>query len=162
MAGAPFIADYFGAEKQESLLFMAVGVAACLVSFWLWRKRSPLRGMSGPLMAIAAIQIVVGASVYFRTDAQVAALQAQRQTAPSAFQADESARMAVVIRKFELYKRIEIALLVLGGALTVALRRQPFWFAFGLGLALQAGFMLALDLFAESRAHDYLRAVASS
>ena len=160
MIDAPFIAAYFSAEKQEALLFIAVGIAACLASFWLWRTHSRLRGMAGPLLAIAAIQIVVGATVYFRTDAQVAAIHAQRQTAPAAFKAEETKRMALVMRNFELYKRIEIALLALGAASAVALRRRhPYWFAFGLGLALQAAFMLVLDLFAQSRAHDYLGAV---
>jgi hypothetical protein len=41
----------------------------------------------------------------------------------------------------------------------VLLRNREFGFAFGLGLVLQSGFMLALDHFAEARAHDYFKAV---
>jgi hypothetical protein len=42
-------------------------------------------------------------------------------------------------------------------ALVVLLRNRAFWFAFGLGLVLQSGVMLALDSFAEARAREYLR-----
>ena len=34
--------------------------------------------------------------------------------------------------------------------------RRPFWRGVGLGLALQAGLMLLLDLFAEARGSTYL------
>lgn len=162
MTDADFIPRYFSAEKQESLLFMLVGAAALLAAWWLWRRRSALRGMIVPLVAIAAIQGVVGATVYFRSDAQAATLTQQRATAPAAFKADESRRMAVVMRSFELYKRIEIALFAAGVLLMLPLRRRQYWFAFGLGLALQAGFMLVLDLFAEARGQAYLNALLAT
>ncbi len=159
MTTAPFIAAYFGAEKLESLLFMAVGVAAIAWAVWLLRTRSVLRGMAGPLVAVALIQLVVGATVYFRTDAQVERLARQQQHQPGLFKAEESARMRTVIDNFAIYKRIELGLLALGMALVVLLRTRPFGFAFGLGLVLQAAFMLALDHFATARAHDYLKLV---
>lgn len=152
---------YFGAEKSEALLFIAVGVAALTLSVVLWRRRrrSRLRGMIIPLVAIAAIQLVVGTTVYSRTEAQVASLQSQWQAAPTELKAAETSRMKAVMRSFEIYKIVEIALLASGLALVVALQRREFWFAFGLGLTLQSGFMLALDFFAERRGHDYLRAL---
>ncbi|MEO7852938.1 MAG: hypothetical protein ABIR94_11900 [Rubrivivax sp.] len=152
-----FIADYFAAEKLEALLFIAVGVGAIAWAGWLLRRRSPLRGMAGPLVAVALIQLVVGASVYLRTEGQVDALARQLQEQPAAFQADEGARMKTVINSLERYKQIEIGLLALGMALVVLLRNRAFWFAFGLGLVLQSGLMLALDFFAEARAREYFR-----
>jgi hypothetical protein len=151
-----FIAEYFAAEKLESLLFMAVGAAAIVWAWWLLRRRSPLRGMAGPLVGVALIQLAVGSSVYFRTDGQVSASTRQLQERPAEFKRDESARMKTVIANFELYKRIELGLLALGMALVVLLRNRAFWFAFGLGLVLQSGSMLALDFVAEARARDYL------
>ena len=67
--------------------------------------------------------------------------------------------MSTVIANFELYRRVEIGLLALGMAIVVLLRNREFGFAFGMGLVLQSGFMLALDHFAEVRAHAYFRAV---
>lgn len=70
--------------------------------------------------------------------------------------------MKTVIANFELYRGIEIGLLALGMAIVVLLRQREFWFAFGLGLVLQAGFMLLLDHFAERRAHAYVTAMLAA
>ena len=158
----PFIDSYFGAEKLESLLFIVVGALAIALALVLLRRRSSLRGMAIPLIAVALIQLVVGGTVYLRSDTQAAQLQQQARDAPAEFKRAETARMKTVIANFELYRSIEIGLLALGMAIVVLLRNREFWFAFGLGLVLQSGFMLSLDHFAEARAHDYFKAVVGS
>lgn len=151
---------YFAAEKSEALLFMAVGVAAIAVSGWLWLSRSRWKAMALPLVVIAAIQLTVGGTVYFRTDAQVAALQAQLAADRSAFKQAETVRMDVVVKNFKIYKAIEIALLLAGLALVALMRSRQTLLAVGAGLALQSALMLVLDLFAEARADEYLKFVA--
>jgi hypothetical protein len=157
-----FIARYFSAEKLESALFLAVGLVAVAAAVWLWRSRHRWRGAIVPLVAIGAIQMIVGGTVFLRTDAQVEKLRGLRETAPAAFRADETHRMRQVIRNFETYEKIEIALIALGIGMAVALRRRATWRAFGLALALQSGLMLALDFAARARAHDYLKAVLAT
>jgi hypothetical protein len=158
----PFIDSYFGAEKPASLRFIAVGLLAVALALVLLRRRSRLRGMAWPLIGVALIQLGVGGTVYLRSDAQTAQLQQQAREAPAEFKRSEAARMRVVIANFELYRRIQIGLLALGMAIVVLLRNREFWFAFGLGLVLQAFVMLALDHFAEARAHSYFKAVLGS
>jgi hypothetical protein len=36
------MSSYFGAEKQESLIFLAVGLVAIGISVWPWRQASAL------------------------------------------------------------------------------------------------------------------------
>lgn len=150
---------YFAEEKAESWLFILVGVVALGASVWLLRTGSSYRGMAYPLIAVGLIQIVVGGSVAFRTDAQVAALTAQLASSPSAFQLAEVPRMEVVMRNFTLYKGIEIALLLVGVALTYAFRQKELVYGIGVGLVMQASLMLVLDLFAERRGDEYLSAI---
>lgn len=154
-----FLLRYFDAEKQESLLFVAVGIAAIVASLHLYRRARRWHGMVAPLVAIAAIQIVVGTTVYLRTDAQVAVLQSRLGAAPAALKAEEGGRMKTVLRNFDLYKSIELALLATGIAVAFGLRRREYWRGFGLGLALQSAFMLVLDLYAEARAQVYIAAL---
>ncbi len=151
--------SYFTAEKQESLLFMLVGVVALAASVWLWLRGGPYKAMLYPLAAIALIQLVVGSTVYFRTDAQVAALTAQYESDRATFRAEETQRMEVVVKNFVIYRYIEIALLVAGIALMLGLRHHETWHAVGIGLTIQSALMLALDYFAERRADEYLRFV---
>jgi hypothetical protein len=61
-----------------------------------------------------------------------------------------------------LVHRRRRALVIALAPLLLRRRSREFWFAFGLGLALQADFMLALDCFAKTRAHEYFKAVLGS
>ncbi len=151
--------DYFAGEKQESLLFIAVGLMAICVAVWLWTNGHRLRFMAVPLVTIALIQLVVGTTVYLRTDSQVQGLIAQSQSAPESFKKDETSRMQTVMKNFNIYKTIEMVLLVLGVCLVGFLQRFDAATGIGAGLVVQAAFMLALDLFAEARGQDYMVAL---
>lgn len=150
------IVTYFTAEKRESLLFMAAGFVAIAASVFLWRTGSPWRGMAYPLVAVALIQIVVGSTVYFRTDAQVLGLHIQLAADPGGYLDAELPRMEKVRRSFTVYKIIEIALLALGAAGYFLFRERQTLLAVCLGLLLQSALMLALDLVAEHRAGAYM------
>jgi hypothetical protein len=147
---------YFIAEKQESLLFIAVGILAMCVAAWLYMNGHRLKSMAFPLAAIALIQLVVGGSVYLRTDGQLEGLRKQAIEAPAAFKAQESARMDKVMTNFSLYKWIEITLLAAGIGLIALWQRHDLAAGVGAGLALQSAFLLCLDLFAEARGETYL------
>lgn len=148
--------EYFAGEKQESLLFIAVGLIAIGVAVWFWANGHRLRFMAAPLVVIALMQLVVGTTVYLRTDTQLQTLVTQSQSAPAQFKQDEVGRMQTVMKNFNFYKTIEMVLLVAGVCLIGFLQRFDVAAGIGAGLVLQAGFTLALDMFAESRGQDYL------
>jgi len=153
------IVGYFAAEKSESVLFVAAGALAVAASIWLWAGASAHRGMAFPLAAVALIQLAVGASVYLRTDGQVAALAAELERDPAAAAGRELARMERVNANFQIYKYVEIALLAGGIALSFAAGRRELWFGVACGLIAQASLMLLFDLFAERRAALYVEAL---
>jgi hypothetical protein len=148
--------DYFAGEKQESLLFIVVGLVAIGVALWLWTNGHRLRFMAIPLVVIALMQLVVGSTVYLRTDAQVQGLITQAHSAPAQFKQDEELRMDTVMKNFNTYKTIEMVLLVVGVCLIGFLQRFDVAAGIGAGLVLQAAFTLALDMFAEARGQDYI------
>ena len=151
--------QYFAGEKQESLLFIAVALVAIGVAVWLWTQGHRLKFMAVPLVVIALMQLVVGATVYLRTEAQVRQLVTQYQSAPAQFKQDETSRMQTVMKNFKLYKAVEMVLLVIGVGLIALMQRFDVAAGLGAGLVLQAAFTLALDLFAEARGEDYLGAL---
>jgi hypothetical protein len=148
--------EYFTAEKQESLLFIAVGLIAIGVAVWLWANGHRLRFMAVPLVVIALMQMVVGTTVYLRTETQLKGLITQSQSAPAQFKQDEVSRMQTVMKNFNIYKTIEMALLILGVCLIGFLQRFDVAAGVGAGLVLQAAFTLALDMFAEARGQEYI------
>lgn len=159
-----FVNDYFNAERAESLLFIAVGLLAIGVSVAaLATRRAPeafYRGLAVPLVAVALIQLVVGTTVWLRSPQDAARVQAALRTDRAHIAQVERPRMEVVMRNFVVYRGIEIVLLLAGLAMLAFGARGGAWHGAGLGLALQAGLMLALDYFAEARGEQYLRLLA--
>lgn len=153
------VISYFSGEKRESLLFLIAGGAAIAVSVWFWMARSPQRAMGWPLAAVALIQLVVGWTVYSRTDRQARDLHTLLAKDPPAFAGAEIPRMEAVRKSFRIYKAIEIALLVAGLAGMLFLRARPGFYWASLGLALQAALMLVFDLIAERRADVYVEQI---
>jgi len=152
--------QYFQAEKQEALLFLAVGVVAFVTSVLLLRGGGAWRAMAWPLGAVALIQVGVGGAVFFRTDGQVAALARTLEENPPAYRAGETARMARVMSSFRDYEVIEVVLIAAGIGLTAFFPQRQALYAVGVGLVAQAAFMLVLDLFAAQRGRAYLDALA--
>lgn len=153
------MSSYFSAEKQESLIFLAVGLAAIGISVWLWMNGHRLKSMAYPLVAIALMQMVVGGSIYLRTDTQLSTLSAQLQANPAALKAEETTRMQTVMSNFSIYKAVEMVLLIVGVGMIAFLQRHDVAAGIGVGLVLQAAFTLTLDIFAEARGADYLTAL---
>jgi hypothetical protein len=157
MAG--YLATYFEAEKQESAVFVAMGLVAIGAAIAAWRRRPRYRAIAYPLVAIALIQLPVGGTVWARTDGQVAALVEQRRADPAGFRAAEVARMARVMANFQVYQAIEIVMIVAGAALVIFMRKRPALVAIGVGCWLQGSAMLAFDWFAEARGRTYVEAI---
>ena len=157
------ITNYFNAEKNESLLFILVGITTISLGlyFLLKLKTAFFCGMAYPLIAVAVIQITVGAIVYFRSPADIKRVSEMIQSDKTRIQSEEIPRMRVVMKNFVLYRNIELALILIGVALYFYFPASTLFRGLGLGLFLQAAFMLGLDYFAESRGKVYLEFLQS-
>ncbi len=159
-----FIYRYFTAEKQESLLFLIVGMVAVLLAVvcWFFIKSNPnfFKGAAIPLLAIGLIQMVVGYSVYSRTDKQRKDIAYNIGMEPVNYvKQTELPRMKTVMKNFVIYRWVEIAFIITGLILIFLFRLNPaksFWYGFGIALAIQAVMMLGADYFAEKRGKVYL------
>ena len=158
-----YMEAYFAAEKTESLVFLVFGMAVIVfAAFTLGRWRDPLiKGLAIPLLAVGAIQVAVGTTIFARTDAQVSSLMAQYQLAPASFRTQELARMKVVSDGFTIYKIIEAVFIAAGLLLALMPNARRFWRGFGLGMLVQGALMLPADLVAEDRAENYVKQIAS-
>lgn len=152
------IEKYFNAEKYESLLFVFVGlVAVAMAAYFLFKIRQPYyNGVACSLIGIALIQLTVGTSVYFRSPKDIVRVNHLVSNQRDLIQKEEIPRMETVMKNFVLYRWIEIALIAVGLILFFAIPDKTIWKGIGLGLAIQAAFMLLLDFFAESRGKIYI------
>ena len=154
------IEKYFIAEKQQSLLFVMLGVAAiviALIGLFYWKTQF-WKGASIPLILIALIQIIVGYTVYARTDKQRTDLVYAFDMDPYKLRNEEVPRMEEVNKNFSTYKWTEIILFVAGIALALVYRTNPdkqLIVGIGVALAIEAALMFGADFIAEKRAGSY-------
>lgn len=147
---------YFDGERTGSVLLLVIAAVAILVSVHLLVNESDYRFAAAPLLVIAALQLVTGASVFLRTPKQMTRLAVQLDDQPEAFRAVELPRMERVARNFRILKVVEIVLLAAGIALTYLFRGNLWIYSVGLGLIAQGAASLVFDLVAERRAVQYL------
>ena len=157
------ISKYFNAEKNESILFIVIGVLAlCISSYFIFKlKQHYFNGMSYSFIAIALIQITVGLSIFIRSPKDILRVNQIVQTNKTAIKTDEIPRMNKVMSNFILYRWIEIALIVVGIVLYFVFQTSSIYKGIGLGLIIQSSFMLILDYFAENRGKIYLEYLKS-
>jgi hypothetical protein len=153
---------YFIAEKQESLLFVIIGIVAIVVGIiFLVVMKTPLyKGIAIPIIAIGLIQCIVGYTVYARSDAQRKDIVYKMDLNPGAIKDAEIPRMETVMKNFAIYRWVEIALLIAGIGLMFVYKNnnaKQILFGVGIGLAIQSALMLSADYFAEKRGGEYLR-----
>jgi hypothetical protein len=158
-----FIRNYFTAEKSESLIFMVMGVITITFSVYVLIKwgDSFYKGFAIPVILIGLIQLAVGSTVYFRTDKQVQDLESLFQKNKKAFIEGEIPRMEVVMKNFSLYKKVEVAFVVIGLVLIFMTSSKEFWLGVGAGMLLQGALMLTADIFAERRGTSYQQSLRS-
>jgi hypothetical protein len=157
------IEKYFMSEKQESLVFIVVGLIAiaAAIAFYFFIRSSFFKGAAWPLLIVGLIQVVVGFTIYTRSDHDRVRNVYAYDMNPGELKSREIPRMETVNKSFTVYRWIELVLLGLGVILILVNTRNPggirFWFGFGIALVFQAVIMLAADYFAEKRAISYYK-----
>lgn len=143
------IETYFHGEKYGGLVLAAVGVVMLVTALEL-RAFAITAGVWGVL------QLAIGVGLFFKTDAQVAALVAQ---APSAMLQTERPRMEKVQRNFEV---VWVALVIVGALVGWRLKDHHAVAGVAVAIVIKAGVLLMFDLVAERRGATYLAALTRS
>jgi glucan phosphoethanolaminetransferase (alkaline phosphatase superfamily) len=160
MPPVDFIHNYFIGEKRESYLFMVLGIVALVAAilFFFIGKTNIYKGAAIPLILIGLLHIIVGYTVYKRSDAQRIDMAYQYGIANNQAPASELSRMDTVMKNFVIYRYVEIALALIGVALIILFKNnlpKQFWLGFGIALAIEALVSLGADYFAEKRGYIY-------
>lgn len=158
---AKAIREYFKGEKTGALLLMAWAVLAAVAAWLIKIKCNGLlcRGMLPPLAILALIQLMVGATVFFRTDKQRAGLISHLGKSPKLMRVEEQERMEKVMANFDRIKMAEQLLFLLGFAFLIGgvfFDLGEYMVGAGIGLCVQCAFSLVFDLFAAMRAGFYV------
>jgi hypothetical protein len=154
------IEKYFIAEKQESLVFLVIGIVAIITGliFYYAVKTQILRGAAVPLLLLGLVQAVAGYAVYVKSDDQRVSLVYAYDMNPDQLKTVELTRMRKVTTNFLIYRWIETGVFIAGLTLILLFRSQEgksFWLGFGITLTMMAVEIFSADYIAEKRALKY-------
>ncbi len=154
------IEKYFTGEKQESLLFLIIGIAAIVTAivFFFFLKTNFYKGAAIPLFLVGLLMGIVGYTVYKRSDDDRIRNVYAYDMNPLQLKEKELPRMETVMKNFVLIRWVEIFLFLIGVALYVYFIKDfnnDLWRGLGLALAVIALIALAADGFAEARGKKY-------
>jgi hypothetical protein len=156
------IEKYFISEKQESLVFLVIGIIAILLAvIFYFSSRSTLlsRGAAIPLVLLGLIQAIAGYSVYVKSDDQRVSQVYAYDMNPDQLKTVELTRMRKVRTNFLIYRWVEIGASLAGIILIVLFRHRPdkiFWLGFGITVTIMAAELFIADFIAEKRAFRYV------
>lgn len=153
--------SYFEQEKTAALIGMGGAVVAGGTGGYLVTQGDLSKGIGYSLIGIGAIGLVVGGTVYLRTDSQLEKLEKQLETNPLDYKKFEGARMQRVVTQFTILKIAELSILA-GGVTTAivgATQKADLTTGIGIGLGIDAVLLLLFDYFADARATTYLRQI---
>src|SRR4029077_8944690 len=69
----PTVQDYFNAERQGGLLFVAMAVAGVSFAAYLWSTRNAFLAMAWPLVLLGVLQVTIRSTGAWRRTGQAAA-----------------------------------------------------------------------------------------
>jgi len=154
------IEKYFIAEKQESLVFLVIGIAAVVLALILYFmvKTQGCRGAAIPLLILGLVQAIAGYTVYVKSDDQRVSQVYAYDMNPDQLKTVELTRMRKVNANFIIYRWFEIGFFI-AGIVLIILFRDPsgkiFWLGFGISVMLMAAELFTADFIAEKRAVKY-------
>jgi hypothetical protein len=156
------IEKYFNAEKEESKVFLTIGITAFMLAliYLLLLKTSFYMGAAIPLLLLGLLLAVVGYTVLRRSDKDRIRNVYAYDMNPAELKDKELPRMNKVMRNFILYRWLEIFLFIAGTGLYIYFIRDftnDFWRGFGLALAVMSLIALMADYFAEKRGRVYTK-----
>jgi hypothetical protein len=154
------IEKYFIAEKQESLVFLVIGIAAIVLAliFYFAAKTQIYRGAALPLLILGLMQAIAGYTVYIKSDDQRISQVYAYDMNPDQLKTVELTRMRKVKTNFLIYRWIEIGVFIAGLVLIILFRNQPtknFWLGFGISLTIMSAELFIADFIAEKRGVHY-------
>ena len=156
-----FLINYYTEAKIESILFILIGSISISLTliFQLIIKYSFFKGIAIPFLFGGVIQIIFGSIIYFQTTKAIIKLENQIKNKTTYIQYSEISHIETVLQNYINYKWIEYILIIAGIILMTAFHKssQTFWKGLGLGLIIQVGLILCLNMVAKNRIETYLQ-----
>jgi len=156
------ITTYFNGEKFQctigaiaSMLFIASSI------FFLFQQKLFLKGIAYSTIPISILLLVICVGVIFRTSKDIERVSTFYREKPESIQVEEIPRMEKVIKSFNIIKKVEIVIFIIGLALAIIFWRNELIRGVAVGLLIMSVSLYTFDHIAESRGVTYIQFLKS-
>ena len=152
------IIAYFQGEKLQCLVGAFVSIIFIAFSiFFLFQQKAFLKGIAYATIPLAILLLIICVGVVYRTSTDIERVRTFYKETPQSIQADEIPRMEKVMKSFGIIKKVEIAIFMIGLALTVIFWQNEWIRGVAFGLFIMSASLYAFDHIAESRGESYIQ-----
>jgi hypothetical protein len=152
------LAAYYGSERTTGILFAALGVASAAAGGVLVTRSGDFaRGLGWSVLSLGALEVLGGGYYALTVGGEIDHYSKALASDPVSFKREELVHIRGTVSRFPIYRISELAVAAAGigvAAYGFASQRDA-WKGAGIGIALEALTLFALDAFGQSRAHDY-------
>lgn len=151
------IITYFNGEKLQCMIGAIISVICIAASvYFLFLQKPFLRGIAYAVIPLSILLLAICLGVIFRTPKDIDRVTIFQKENPKNIQVEEIPRMEKVMKSFNIIKKVEIALVVIGLFLTVIFWRNELIRGIAIGLVVMGISLYTFDHIAESRGDTYL------
>lgn len=151
------ILKYFSGEKLQCTVGVIISIGFIAASiYFLFQDRPFFKGAAYVSLPLAFFLLIICSAVLIRTPKDIERVTSFYEHSPEKLQSEELVRMEKVMVSFDIIKKVELGILILGIVLALVFGKNPLWQGIGIGLVVQGIVLYLFDHFAELRGEEYI------
>ena len=156
------IIAYFNGEKLQCSVGAIVSIVFIVFSiFFLFQQEAFLKGIAYATIPLSILLLVICIGVIYRTSKDIDRVSNFHEEIPDSIQIEEIPRMEKVMKSFFIIKKVELAIFIIGLALTIIFWHNELIRGVAIGLVVMGVSLYVFDHIAESRGETYIQFLKS-
>lgn len=156
------IIAYFNGEKLQCIIGAIISIAIIAFSiYFLFQQKAFMKGIAYAAIPLSILLLIICIGVIFRTSNDIERVTVFHNKTPERIQSEEIPRMEKVMKSFDIIKKVEIAIFIIGLALYIIFWRNELIKGVAVGLLIMGISLYAFDYLAESRGELYIQFLKS-
>ena len=152
------IIAYFNGEKFQCSIGAIISIVFISFSvFFLFQQKAFLIGIAYAKIPLSILLLIICVGVILKTSKDIERVTTFYKETPKSIQDEEIPRMEKVMKSFNIIKKVEIAIFIIGLILTVFFWPNELIRGVAVGLVIMSVSLYTFDHIAESRGETYIQ-----
>jgi len=156
------ITSYFNDEKlQCTIVAVATTIFIAVSIFFLFQQKVVLKGMAYAILPFSILLLAICLGVIFRTSKDIERVTIFHKEASGNIQLKELPRMEKVMKSFDIIKKVEVVIFIIGLILTLVFWKNELIRGVAFGLIIMSASLYIFDYIADLRGGRYVEVLKS-